>query len=44
MRASEVACGSEVHYVSEVSPNGEMKANLTSLCDEGAKLHYEQRE
>jgi len=30
LRASEVTNGSEVHFVSEVSPDGEV-ANLTSL-------------
>ena len=31
LRASEVIFDSEVHFVSEVSPCGEVKANLTSL-------------
>ena len=31
LRASEAICDSEVHFVSEVSPNGEVMANLTSL-------------
>ena len=35
LRASEVAFGSEVHCVSEVSPFGEV-ANLTSLRPQGA--------
>ena len=30
-RASEVIFDSEVHFVSEVSPDGEVWANLTSL-------------
>ena len=31
LRASEAICDSEVHFVSEVSPDGEAWANLTSL-------------
>ena len=31
LRASEVIFDSEVHFVSEVSPIGEVMANLTSL-------------
>ena len=39
LRASEVICDSEVHFVSEVSPNGEVMANLTSLRACGEQLH-----
>ena len=39
LAARDVAFGSDVHCVSDVSPCGEV-ANITSLCDEGAIHHY----
>ena len=37
--ASEVTCDSEVHFVSEVSPNGEVMGKLNFTASLGEQLH-----
>jgi hypothetical protein len=42
LRASDVAFGSDVHCVSDVSPRGEVGKHHITLRPTGAKHHYSE--
>ena len=44
MRASEVIVDSEVHFVSEVSPDGEVRGKLYFTASQCEQLHFRKCE